>query len=131
MAKISVKKLKEYQEFESNGFKIHIGSLLIGYSDYPQIFQNIFDKDNIGVDITISYYKGYKAGRFRIVAEEYIKQGNLRMSGTGYFSKTYYHKEAERYSFKDLKALCNHFKIEDFKKEILTDYENWKLKGVS
>jgi hypothetical protein len=125
MGKINLKQVKEFREFECNGFTIDVDNMVYRGAKYPKIKNIIYTKDNIGIDVVISYYKGYKGGEYSIRAEEYKIDGDFIVSGTGYFSKKYFTESTERYSIKRLKELCNQFVIEDLTKEIMQDCENW------
>jgi len=140
MAKLSVKKLKEYKETKENGFIIDLYKVLHPFSfgdEYPQFTKTVYTNEtedkSIKIYLTVSFFKYYdKRTEYRIKASEFVfdKDSDWGMGGTGKFAKTYHKEDGGRFSFKYLKEMCNKFDMADIEKQILKDYEDYKNNKV-
>lgn len=133
MAKLTTKKYQEYKAINENGFKVNLGKLAYQFAhgdEYPQLQMTVQRTDKILLDVVVSFFKYYGGeGEYRIKASEHKIEGNMLVTGTGFFQKKYYEERTEkgkRFNLKYLKELCHKFNQDELKNKILKDYEEYK-----
>jgi hypothetical protein len=125
MPKIQVKKIKEYQNIDINGYKVDMGFI---YHDIkPLLYKRLHEDEKHIVNIEIKFKNRSNSKQFviEISEKEKTENGMVKWQLGKNYDEIVFSEDVQRYNFKRLCQICEILGNKENEGKWLDAYKNW------